>query len=158
MYSVEADLDATLTRSLFQVAYSCDAANERKAQAIVQHDLREMQTSLVAPDELQQARAILLRGMLLAQSSVGDIASGILALADDELPLDEPARAAERYVQTTAEQVEAAFAHWIRPEALVEVTVGPTLTTVPSKGGALLHRPRHLSSCRTPTRPHTSNP
>ena len=146
VYSVEADLDATRTRSLFQLDYNCDAANERKARAIVVHDLREMQTSLVSPAELQQARAILLRGMLLARSNVGDIVGGMLNLTDDDLPLDEPTRVAERYVQTTAEQVKVAFAQWIRPDDLVEVTVGPTSPTVSSKAAALFLRSQHRSS------------
>ena len=143
VYSVEADLDATRTRAVFQVAYNCDAANERKAQVMVEHDLQEMQTALVPPAELQQARAILLRGMLLAQSSFGDIAAGMLDLADDDLPLDEPARAAGRYVQTTAEQVRAAFARWIRPDGLVEVTVGPPAPTASSQAASLFHGRRH---------------
>ena len=41
------------------------------------------------------------------------------------LPLDEPVRAAERYAKLTAPDVRAAFAKWVRPKDLVEVTQGP---------------------------------
>ena len=40
------------------------------------------------------------------------IAGGLIYRATHELPLDEPTRAAHRYLQLTAEQVQAAFAKW----------------------------------------------
>jgi len=43
-----------------------------------------------------------------------------------DLPLDEPLRAAKRYLETTAEEVEIAFAGWIRPGDFVQVTLGPS--------------------------------
>jgi zinc protease len=42
------------------------------------------------------------------------------------LPLDEPVQAARRYMALTPEDVRAAFAKWIRPDDLVQVTEGPT--------------------------------
>jgi zinc protease len=85
-----------------------------------------MQESSVSAAELEQARALLLREIPLSESSAEEIASGLLSRATDELPLDEPTLAAGRYVRLTAEQVRSAFAKWIRPRALVEVTQGPT--------------------------------
>jgi zinc protease len=41
------------------------------------------------------------------------------------LPLDEPIQAARRYVTLTGEDVRAAFAKWLRPDDLVQVTEGP---------------------------------
>jgi len=41
------------------------------------------------------------------------------------LPLDEPVQVARRYVALTSEEVRAAFAKWIRPDDLVQVTQGP---------------------------------
>jgi zinc protease len=41
------------------------------------------------------------------------------------MPLDEPLRAATQYLQTTAAEVQAAFAKWIRPGDFVQVTLGP---------------------------------
>jgi zinc protease len=41
------------------------------------------------------------------------------------LPLDEPARAAARYLALTADEVRAAFARWIGPERFVQVVRGP---------------------------------
>jgi zinc protease len=49
----------------------------------------------------------------------------LLARALIGLPLDEPVRAAEKYVALSAEQVSSAFAKWIRPTDFVEVVQGP---------------------------------
>jgi zinc protease len=41
------------------------------------------------------------------------------------LPLDEAARAAKRYISLSADDVRLAFAKWIRPDGLVQVVRGP---------------------------------
>ena len=41
------------------------------------------------------------------------------------LPLDDPIIAARHYVKITAPDVQKAFAKWIRPGDLVQVTEGP---------------------------------
>ena len=74
---------------------------------------------------MEEAKALLLREIPLAESSVDAIAGGMLSRAIIGLPLDEPIRAARRYVALTPEDVRAAFAKWIRPDDLVQVTQGP---------------------------------
>jgi zinc protease len=49
----------------------------------------------------------------------------MLSRATLGLPLDEPIQAARRYVALTPEDVRAAFAKWLRPDDLVQVTQGP---------------------------------
>jgi zinc protease len=39
--------------------------------------------------------------------------------------LDEPTRAGRHYLTLNAQEVEAAFARWIRPDGFVQVTRGP---------------------------------
>lgn len=51
---------------------------------------------------------------------------GFLGRADEGLPLDEPMRAASRYLALSSEQVREAFQRWIRPDALVKVIEGPS--------------------------------
>lgn len=85
-----------------------------------------MQTTPPSEGEMQQAVAMLLREIPLAESSESAIADGLLARAVVGLPLDEPIRAAERYKSLSAEQVRAAFAKWIRPTDFVQVVEGPT--------------------------------
>jgi len=61
------------------------------------------------PQELHQAKALLLREIPLSEGSVDSIAEGLIYRATHDLPLDEPTRAAHRYLKLTAEQVQAAF-------------------------------------------------
>jgi zinc protease len=68
---------------------------------------------------------VLLRSIPLASASEEGIARGLIARAVDGLPLDEPTRAASRYLSLSAEDVRAAFARWIRPGDLVQVVEGP---------------------------------
>jgi zinc protease len=49
----------------------------------------------------------------------------MLARAEIGLPLDEPLRAANRYVQLNADDVKAAFARHLRVDDLVQVVRGP---------------------------------
>jgi zinc protease len=125
VYHVTALLEANQTRASYTIDYACDPDKVSKARAIVVRNLRDMQTQLVSPDELRQAKAMLLRRLPLAESSLDSIANGVISRSILGLPLDEPTRAAKHYVALTAEQVRAAFQRWLRPDHLVQVTEGP---------------------------------
>jgi zinc protease len=125
VYVVEAMLNAGKTRSVYSVFYGCDPGNVSMARALVERDLKEIQTSPVSADELRQAKTLLIRKIPLSESSVDGIAGTLLDLSQKELPLDEPVRAAERYRRITAEEVRAAFLKWVRPAGFVQVTLGP---------------------------------
>ncbi|MGH9771139.1 MAG: M16 family metallopeptidase, partial [Candidatus Acidiferrales bacterium] len=125
VYFVSSSFGIGKTRSLYRVDYACDPQNVSKARAIVERDLKAMQTTVVSANELRQAKAMLLRQIPLAESSEASIARGLLSRATMGLPLDEPSIAAHHYVELTAEQVQAAFAKWLRPADLIQVTEGP---------------------------------
>ena len=125
VYYVGSSFDIGQKRSVYSVAYGCDPGNVLKARAIVERNLKMMQTSPVTEAEINQAKALLLRDIPLSESSVGSIAGGLLYRATHDLPLDEPTLAARRYEKLTAEQVKAAFKKWLRPGDLVQVTEGP---------------------------------
>jgi zinc protease len=125
VYFVSSAVEAGKTRSLYVVAYGSDPANVAKARGMVVRELTAMQTAAVPADELRLAKAILLRSIPLAESSMDRIARGLTSRAAAGLPLDEPTRAAARYLALTSEDVRAAFAKWIRPQDLVQVTEGP---------------------------------
>jgi zinc protease len=125
VYTVDDSLASTRTRSLYTVSYGCDPENVSKARDIIQRDLRSMQVDRVTPQELHQAKSLLLRQMLLRESSEDAVAGGLLARAQAGLALDEPSRAARVYSAITADQVRAAFAKWIRPDGFVQVVRGP---------------------------------
>ena len=126
VYNVGVELDATQTRAVYAIDYGCNPDNVGKARAIVDRNLVEMQTRLVGPDELRQAKAMLLKEITLSESSLSSIAQDLISRSILDLPLDEPTIAAQHYAAMTAEQVRAAFAKWLRPADLVQVTQGPS--------------------------------
>jgi hypothetical protein len=44
-----------------------------------------------------------------------------------------PARAAGKYLHMSAEEVQDAFARWIRPQDFVQITVGPDPGSTPAR-------------------------
>jgi zinc protease len=126
VYNVDVRLDAKKTRASYTVTYACDPVNVSKARQLVQRDLVSMQKEDVTPAELQQAKALLLRQLPLRASSEDDLAGSLLGFAQMNLPLDEPNQAAKRYASLRADEVRAAFAKWIRPDAFVQVVRGPS--------------------------------
>jgi zinc protease len=92
---------------------------------MIQRDLIAMQKEDATPEELQQAKALLLRQIPLSESSYDAIAQALVRRAQIDLPLDEQIRAGQRYFDLTGDQVRAAFAKWIRPGDFVQVVRGP---------------------------------
>jgi zinc protease len=125
VYNVEVALNAQKTRTVFTVAYGCDPQNVSKARQLIQRDLIDMQKENVSPAELQQAKALLLRQLPLAESSEDGVANALVRRAQIGLPLDEPTRAATRFYDLSADDVRAAFAKWIRPDDFVQIVRGP---------------------------------
>jgi zinc protease len=125
VYTVDDSLEAGETRSIYTIAYGCDPKNVSKARAMVEHELFDMQKNNVTPEELQQAKALLLRQIPLGESSEDAVAGGLIARARVGLPLDEPKHAADRYFNMTADEVRAAFAKYVNPGSFVQVVRGP---------------------------------
>jgi zinc protease len=125
VYNVTSSFDVGRTRGVYRVEYACDPANVAKARALVLENLRRMQAEPVSAAELRKAKALLLREIPLSESSLAGIALGFISRTDLGLPLDEPFLAARRVAGLTSEQVKAAFARWLRPSDLVQVTQGP---------------------------------
>ncbi len=125
VYSVSSALRWSRTRSDYSVTFGADPDNIGRARDLVLRDIEAMQRDVVSPDELTRAKASLLRQLPMERASYDDIGYEDLHLADLGLPLDQPRRAAQAYYDTTAEQVQAAFQRWLRPNDLVEVVQGP---------------------------------
>ncbi|HUN27353.1 MAG TPA: pitrilysin family protein [Steroidobacteraceae bacterium] len=125
VYSVGSDLDSGRTRSVYLVFYACDPQNVTKAAGIVVKELRSMQDAPASAAELLRVKSLLLNEIPLQEASVDEIAAGFLERRDLDLPLDEPERAAERYISLSAQDVQAAFRKWIRPGDLVRASEGP---------------------------------
>jgi zinc protease len=125
VYFVDSSFDFGLTRGVYQVQYACDPQNVFKARAVILNDLQEIQTHPVTDHELFQAKLMLLRDIPLYESSVDYIAQVWLKYSALNMPLDEPIHAGKIYAQLTTSDVQNAFAKWIRPGDLVQVTQGP---------------------------------
>jgi zinc protease len=125
VYNVSSSFEIGKSRGLYVVRYACDPQNVFEARAIVERDLERMQLTPVTPQELRQAKAMLLREIPLSESSIDRIAAGLISRTTEGLPLDEPILAARRYLRLTAEGVKAAFVKWLRVSDLVQVTEGP---------------------------------
>jgi zinc protease len=125
VYSVSSDFQFSRTRGIYAVTYACDPASVAKARAIVVRNLRRMQNEPVGDADLERAKALLLREIPLSESSVDSIAEQFLSNVELDLPLDEPTRAGQRYLKLSAQDVQAAFTKWIRPDTLVQISQGP---------------------------------
>jgi zinc protease len=125
VYNVDNRFAVGKTRSTFSVEFACDPPKVSQAHAMIVRDVHAMQTAPVTDAELQQAKALLLRKLPLAESNEDAVANGLIARARAGLPLDEPTRAANRYLATTAAEVQAAFVKWIRLDGFVQVVLGP---------------------------------
>jgi zinc protease len=126
VYFVGSDFNVGESRGVYSVSYACDPENVSRAREIIVTDLKQMRQQSVTDRELRQAKVLLLREIPLSESSVAHIANGWLSRTILGLPLDEPVKAAERYVKLDAAAVRTAFAKWVRPADLVQVTQGPT--------------------------------
>jgi zinc protease len=98
-----------------------------KARALIQQDVEQMRTDEVSARELHQAKAFLLRQIPLNESSEEEIAESLLARAETGLPLDEPTRQVEKYMNVNASEIRAAFAKRIRPDDFVQIVCGPSI-------------------------------
>ncbi len=125
VYSVGSLLQAGRTRGAYLIEYACDPQNVSQAADIAIREVKAMQKGPATDDELVRIKASLIRQIPLGESSVDEIAHGLVERADLGLPLDEPTIAAKRYVQLGAGDVQAAFAKWMRPDNMVRVTQGP---------------------------------
>lgn len=125
VYYIGSRFDVGKTRSVYSVQYGCDPQNVALVQHSVVRELQDMQRTPVTADELERAKALLLRQIPLNEASVDDIARGLIELSQLDLPLDEPTRAARHYLNLGASDIQAAFAKWLRPEDLVRVSMGP---------------------------------
>ncbi len=125
VYQVGSTVQALEKRTVFIVQYGCDPANVSRARALIERNLREMQTTPVSPAELRRAKGLLLRRIPLSEQSMPGIARGLIFRSTYDLPLDEPIVAARRYLALTADDIKRVFGTHVRPADFVEVTEGP---------------------------------
>jgi zinc protease len=122
---VDSSFNVGESRGIYQAQYACDPPNVSKARAAIVNELKAMRTKPVTATELHQAKLMLLRDIPLGEASVDTIAQIWLIRAGIGLPLDERVQAGKIYAKLEAKDVQTAFAKWIRPTDLVQITQGP---------------------------------
>ena len=127
VYSASSAFHWDRTRSFYTVAFGADGVNVGKARALVLRDIKDMQTAPVTDAELGRVKAQILRRLPMQRASVGAIASLYLTRVGLGVPLDSDAQAEQAYRGVTAAQIQQAFAKWLRPDDLAEITQGPPI-------------------------------
>ena len=125
VYSVGSDMEWSRTRADYALSFGADPVNAERARKLAVQSLRDLQIAPVGEGELTRAKAELLRRLPMLRASVGGIAGQYLRLIDQGRPLDSARRAAEQYLTISAGDIQRAFAKWIRPDDLAQVTRGP---------------------------------
>lgn len=128
VYTVDSRFDLDRHRGRFEVEYGSDPDKVGQAQNLVVRDLRAMADAPISPDELHQAKGMLLRQLLLGESSFNDIATRLLQYSRQDKPLDSDLIAGRRYRALTAPEIQAAFHAYVRPDAFVTAVQGPAPT------------------------------
>ncbi len=124
-YAVGSRFNVGKSRSTFTVTYACDPQNIVPAQNAVVGDLQRLQTVPLSQNALDRSKAMLLGDVPIQQSSYGGVAALFLSYAGVGLPLDQYQIDAQHYLGTSAAQVQAAFAKYVRPTDFVRVVTGP---------------------------------
>jgi len=127
VYTVGSELEVGRTRGVYLIDYASDPQNVAKAAAIAVQEVKSMQAAPAGTEELARVKSLLLRQIPLREASVDEIAAGFVERSELDLPLDEPTRAARRYIELSAPDVQSAFKKWMRPEDMVRVSEGPAL-------------------------------
>jgi zinc protease len=117
-------LDVQPTRSTVTITYVCAPVNAVRVRNIIAGDIRALQTVPLKQDELDRARSLLVRQLLLQMGSPSDLAQQYLGFAAFDLPLDSPARRAAGYMMLTANDVMHALAAKLRGDGFVDVEFG----------------------------------
>ena len=125
VYSVGTSFDFGKFRSTYTVSFGADPDKVAAARAIVARDLAQMQRTPVAASDLVRAKGILLRQIPLGESSFDAIGGQLLELSIEDKPLDAMTIAARHYLALTADEVRAAYAAHVRPDAFVTAVKGP---------------------------------
>ncbi len=128
VYTVDSRFDLDRRRGRYQVEYGCDPDKVGQARDLVVRDMKAMQDAPISADELHQAQGMLLRELVLGESSFDGIASRLLQYSLEDKPLDSDLIAGGRYSALTAPDVQAAFRTYVRPDAFVTAVQGPAPT------------------------------
>jgi len=125
VYSVSSRLSWKRQRASYEISFGADAKNIGPARDLAVRDIEAMQKAPVSDDELNRAKASLLRQIPMERASYDLIGLEDLQLVDLGLPLDHSQLAARHYYAATPADVQAAFRDFLRPGDLAQIVQGP---------------------------------
>ncbi len=125
VYTIDSRFSAAKSRSQFSIEYASSPANVERISKLIDAELTRMQTEPVGDFELSLSKAAVVRRTTVDLSSLESIGDSLLGYAQAGYPLDQERLDAQAIISTSAEAVKAAFATFVRPNAFVQVVVGP---------------------------------
>lgn len=125
VYDISSNMDIGRTSSTFSIDFASDPKNVERAQAAAVAVVKRLQTTPLAVEDLQRAKALLLAQRVLPLDSYDGIASDILDAARSGLTPGQSDAFWTDLLQTTPDQVEAAMRRWVRPNQFTRVMVAP---------------------------------
>jgi zinc protease len=124
-YGASSGMNFDRSRSIFYVQYGSDPGKVAPVDGLIRENLDAMREKVVTPSELTNARQYEIRSIPVQVSSVNGIARSLLSWSWHGEPLDQPMVAAKYYLNLTAEEVQAAFRKYLKPQNMTQVVQGP---------------------------------
>jgi zinc protease len=124
-YSVDSTVGGGHNRSTFTVNFGSYPQNAASAEKLIVSDLIAVQRKALPADRLIRAKALVIGELPVRQESFDGVATQLLQYSLTGRPLDTDRLSARAQFAATGEQVRAALAKWIRPNAFARVMLVP---------------------------------
>jgi zinc protease len=125
VYSIDSRLAAERQRYELSVEFACLPANEQRISALIDAEIKRLQTEPAGSFELSLAKASTIRQTVIAESSIDSIGESLLDDAASGLPFDQRRIDAQNYLKVDAHAIQSAFATYIHPDNFVRIIEGP---------------------------------
>jgi hypothetical protein len=100
-------------------------ANQARIGALIDAEIRRMQTEPAGSFELSLAKASTVRQTVIADSSINSIGAALLDDAENGFPFDQRQIDARNFLRVDARAVVSAMAGYVHPDHFVRVIEGP---------------------------------
>ncbi len=124
-YSVDSQFQASHNRTVFSVNFGADPKNAGPAERLIVDDLTALQKKPLPADRLIRAKALIIGELPVRQESYDGVAGQLLQYALTERPLDQDRITARTQFDATGENVRAALAKYLRPNAFARIVMAP---------------------------------